>query len=76
VRIQQAIVNGLYKACSPLTGVLPWITPDLQASLQDHGSQEEFPATYRWIILRGSEPIGRIILDATMTVIASAETSL
>jgi ribosomal protein S18 acetylase RimI-like enzyme len=53
----------LFCECSPLAGSLPMLLIEQQAQLQDLAFCQEYPSASRWIVLRGDEPIGRIVID-------------
>lgn len=59
----QPFLTGLFIACSPLANTLPQSMIKQQAWMQDQSYRQEFPSASRCIVTRGTEPIGRIIID-------------
>lgn len=53
----------LFCACSPLAKSLPRPLIEQQAQMQDLAFRQGYPSASRWIVLRGAEPIGRIVID-------------
>ena len=67
IRSQQvgddAFLDTLFVACSPLAGLLPPPMLEQQARLQRAAHLAAYPAAMRCVVLRDGETVGRIVID-------------
>ena len=59
-------VDTLAAACSPLQGLVPDDIIHQQSVIQRLGHAAAYPYATRRILLRGDQPIGRLMIDCTL----------